>query len=85
MAFYTQQVLGSQFPQYIPQVNFSQLSSLSPQTVEEIRRIGTVVIKDIVDDAEARAWQDHLKDFVKTNPDVSGRCNLHKVQGGGIV
>ncbi|KAF9072644.1 DUF1479-domain-containing protein [Rhodocollybia butyracea] len=58
--------------EYIPQVNFSELALLPPQTVEEIRRIGTVVIKDVVDDTEARAWQDDLKDFLKTNPDVTG-------------
>ncbi|KAJ4463196.1 hypothetical protein C8J55DRAFT_494518, partial [Lentinula edodes] len=42
------------------------------EKVEEIRRIGSVVIKDVVDDAEARAWQDSLKDFVKANPTVRG-------------
>jgi hypothetical protein len=58
--------------QYIPQVNFSELSSLSDERVEEIRRIGSVVIKDVVDDAEARAWQESLKGFVKANPNVGG-------------
>ncbi|KAJ3730940.1 hypothetical protein DFJ43DRAFT_1189621 [Lentinula guzmanii] len=57
---------------YIPQVNFSELSSLSSEKVEEIRRVGTVVIKDVVDDAEARYWQDSLKDFIKANPNVRG-------------
>lgn len=58
--------------QYIPQVNFSELSSLSPGRLDEIRRIGTVVIKDVVDDKEARAWQEFLKEFIKANPDVPG-------------
>lgn len=58
--------------QYIPQVNLSELSSLSPERLDEIRRIGTVVIKDVVDDKEARAWQESLKEFIKVNPDVPG-------------
>ncbi|KAF8823802.1 hypothetical protein HHX47_DHR9000110 [Lentinula edodes] len=58
--------------EYIPQVNLSELSSLSPARLDEIRRIGTVVIKDVVDDKEARAWQESLKEFIKANPDVPG-------------
>ncbi|KAJ3901338.1 hypothetical protein F5879DRAFT_807506 [Lentinula edodes] len=58
--------------EYIPQVNLSELSSLSPERLDEIRRIGTVVIKDVVDDKEARAWQESLKEFIKVNPDVPG-------------
>ncbi|KAE9388283.1 DUF1479-domain-containing protein [Gymnopus androsaceus JB14] len=58
--------------EYIPQVKFSELSSLSSERLEEIRRVGTVVIKDVVDDAEARTWKESLKDFIKANPDVKG-------------
>jgi hypothetical protein len=58
--------------EYIPTVKFSELSSLSQEMLEEIRRIGTVVIQDVVDDKDARGWQVSLKDFVKANPDVSG-------------
>ncbi|KAJ3827220.1 hypothetical protein EV361DRAFT_167826 [Lentinula raphanica] len=64
--------VSTQGSDYIPQVKFSELSSLSLEKVEEIRRIGTVVIKDVVDDAEARSWQDSLKEFVKVNPDIRG-------------
>ncbi|KIK58246.1 hypothetical protein GYMLUDRAFT_98191 [Collybiopsis luxurians FD-317 M1] len=59
-------------PEYIPQVKFSELASLPPERADEIRRIGTVVIRDVVDDKDARGWQDSLKEFVKTNPDVPG-------------
>ncbi|KIK58041.1 hypothetical protein GYMLUDRAFT_45594 [Collybiopsis luxurians FD-317 M1] len=59
-------------PEYIPQVKFSELSSLSPEKVEEIRQIGTVVIKDLVDDAEAQAWKDSLKEFISVNPNIDG-------------
>ncbi|KAF5387485.1 hypothetical protein D9757_006555 [Collybiopsis confluens] len=59
--------------EYIPQVNFSELPTLSQEKLDEIRRIGTVVIKDIVEDEDARGWQKSLKDFVKANPDVPGQ------------
>ncbi|KAF5393590.1 hypothetical protein D9757_000008 [Collybiopsis confluens] len=57
---------------YIPQVNFSGLSSLSPEKVEEIRQIGTVVIRDVIDDGEAQAWKNSLNEFVTVNPNVEG-------------
>ncbi|KAJ3832032.1 hypothetical protein F5878DRAFT_635685 [Lentinula raphanica] len=58
--------------EYIPQVNYSELSSLSTERLNEIRRIGTVVIKDVVDDKKASGWQQSLKEFIKENPDAPG-------------
>ncbi|KAE9409770.1 DUF1479-domain-containing protein [Gymnopus androsaceus JB14] len=58
---------------YIPQINFSELRTLPPERVDEIRRIGSVVIKDVVDDAEATAWKESLQEFIKANPDVPGK------------
>ncbi|KAK7037759.1 hypothetical protein VNI00_010720 [Paramarasmius palmivorus] len=55
-------------PNYIPQVNFSDLSSLPASRVEEIKRKGSVVIRDVVDDAQAAAWKRELDEFVKKNP-----------------
>jgi len=55
--------------QYIPQVNLSELSSLSPEKVDEIRQKGTVVIRDVVDDADAISWRQQLKEFVEANSD----------------
>jgi hypothetical protein len=58
--------------QYIPQVNFSDLDNLKPEQVNDIKRKGSVVIKDIVDDAEAMSWKTSLDEFVKANPNVEG-------------
>lgn len=63
--------------QYIPQVNFADLDTLSPEVVDEIKRKGSVVIKDVVDDKEAIAWKQLLEDFVKANPNVEG---MHSIQ-----
>ncbi|KAF4570972.1 hypothetical protein EYR36_008299 [Pleurotus pulmonarius] len=57
----------------IAQVNFSQLDSLTPSKIEMIKRKGCVVIRDVVDDAEARGWKDALEEFIKSNPDVEGQ------------
>ncbi|KAK7461877.1 hypothetical protein VKT23_008311 [Stygiomarasmius scandens] len=64
--------ISSVGPDYIPQVNLSELSSLSPEKVNEIRRKGTVVIRDVVDDADAISWKQQLKEFVAANPDIEG-------------
>ena len=53
-------------------MNFSELGSLSPERVEEIKRKGSVVIRDVVDDAEAKEWQAWLRDYVTKNTDIEG-------------
>lgn len=40
--------------------------------MDEIRNKGCVVIRDVVDDAEARTWQAWLRDYVTKNP-VDGK------------
>ncbi|THH30269.1 hypothetical protein EUX98_g3936 [Antrodiella citrinella] len=52
----------------VPQVEFAQLGKLSTEEVAAIRRKGCVVIRNVVDDAEAAAWKQDLVDFVKANP-----------------
>ena len=53
--------------QYIPQINFNSFDSISQDDIEKIKRRGTVVIRDVVDDAQAVGWKDDLKKFVKVN------------------
>ncbi|KAL0063218.1 hypothetical protein AAF712_009916 [Marasmius tenuissimus] len=53
---------------YIPQVKFSELDKLSPEQIAEIKRKGTIIIRDIVEDAEAAKWKTSLEEFVKANP-----------------
>ena len=53
--------------QYIPQIDFNSLDRLSPDEIEKIKRRGSVLIRDVVDDAQAVEWKDELKEFVKVN------------------
>jgi Protein of unknown function (DUF1479) len=64
------QILGHS--QYIPSVDFKDLKTLSEEQVARVRQAGSVVIRNIVDDAEAIKWGESLKKFVKENPDVEG-------------
>ncbi|KAJ7018529.1 hypothetical protein C8F04DRAFT_1207065 [Mycena alexandri] len=57
---------------YIPQVSFADLNKLSEAQIADIKRKGTVVIKDVVDDYQARAWKTSLEEFVKANPHAEG-------------
>ncbi|KAK0475564.1 hypothetical protein IW261DRAFT_1495133 [Armillaria novae-zelandiae] len=59
-------------PEFIPQVQFSELQSLSGDQIDEIRRKGCVVIRDIIDDSQTIAWKKSLEDFVSANPDADG-------------
>lgn len=58
--------------QIVPEVGFAELGSLSEQRVDEIKRKGCVVIRDVVDDAEAKEWQAWLREYVSKNPDIEG-------------
>ncbi|KAF9266403.1 DUF1479-domain-containing protein [Marasmius fiardii PR-910] len=65
----TTETIAATGPAYIPQVNFSELSALSesPEKIAEIKRKGSIVIKDIVDDVQAAGWKASLDQFVKEN------------------
>ena len=53
-------------------MEFSDLDQVSQEQVDEVRRKGCVVIKNVVDDAEATSWKEDLQAYVKANP-VKGR------------
>ncbi|KAJ7116584.1 hypothetical protein C8R44DRAFT_792863 [Mycena epipterygia] len=57
---------------YIPQVSFTDLDKLSDAQIADIKRKGTVLIKDVVDDDQARAWKASLEEFIKANPQAEG-------------
>lgn len=52
----------------MPEINFKELESLTPKRIKDIRDKGCLVIRDVVDDAEARTWQAWLRDYVAKNP-----------------
>ncbi|KZT33239.1 DUF1479-domain-containing protein [Sistotremastrum suecicum HHB10207 ss-3] len=55
-------------PEIIPQIDFSEIDSLSSEKLADIKRRGGVVIRNVVDDAEALRWTDSLREYVKVNP-----------------
>ena len=57
----------STLEQYIHQINFNLLDSISQDEIEKIKRCRSVLIRDVVDDAQAVEWKDELKEFVKVN------------------
>lgn len=48
------------------------MDKLTEEDLARIRTRGSVVIKDVVDDAEATEWKNLLDEFVKKNP-VEGK------------
>ncbi|KAG6914833.1 hypothetical protein DXG01_015054 [Tephrocybe rancida] len=59
-------------PEYIPQISFEDLNKLSDDEMAKIKRRGSVVIRDVVSDAEALRWKEQLREISKANPDVIG-------------
>lgn len=68
----TSEAIKREGSDYIPQVQFDELHNLPEETVQRIRRVGSVVIGDVVDDADAIAWKKSLDEFVSANPGVQG-------------
>ncbi|KAK7032721.1 DUF1479-domain-containing protein [Favolaschia claudopus] len=64
--------IASAGPSYIPQVAFADLNTLTEGQIADIKRKGSVVIKDVVDDEQARAWKASLDEFVEANPQSDG-------------
>ncbi|TCD66348.1 hypothetical protein EIP91_001452 [Steccherinum ochraceum] len=60
--------IASKGSEVVPQVEFSQLQQLSAEEIATIRQRGCVVIRNVVDDAEATGWRKELQEFVKSNP-----------------
>ncbi|CAL1716090.1 unnamed protein product [Somion occarium] len=56
----------------VPQVEFSDLPNLSQEQIEAVKRRGCVVIRNVVDDAEAQSWRNDLKEYVTVNSDIYG-------------
>ncbi|EJD02244.1 DUF1479-domain-containing protein [Fomitiporia mediterranea MF3/22] len=52
----------------ISQVEFSELQNLKPKEIEAIKRRGTVLIKNVIDDDQVVLWREELESFVKINP-----------------
>lgn len=62
--------------QTIPQVDFQDLDKLKSEDIALIKQRGSLVIRNVVDDAEAAAWKTSLDEFVKANPGIKGMFAL---------
>lgn len=56
----------------IPEVSFAELERGGVAWQDEVRKRGSVVIRDVVDDAEALGWKNQVLKYVKENPQVKG-------------
>lgn len=55
------------YTQIVPQVDFADLQTISPEVVAEMKRRGCVLIRNVVADADAVAWRKALQAYVSTN------------------
>ncbi|KAF8318653.1 DUF1479-domain-containing protein [Clavulina sp. PMI_390] len=58
----------------IPSIDFSSIASgnVAKDKLDEIRRCGCVVIRNIADDAQALEWKRLLQEYIDANPQVEG-------------
>ncbi|KAJ3555054.1 hypothetical protein NM688_g2785 [Phlebia brevispora] len=65
-------IIATKGSDVVPQINFSDLVNIEPQVLEDIRRKGCVVVRNVVDDNEALSWKSDLQEYVKKNPTAPG-------------
>lgn len=51
----------------VPQLDFSQLSSVSAADISRIKQRGCLVIRNVFDDERVRTWNDQLASYFETN------------------
>ncbi|KDQ15639.1 hypothetical protein BOTBODRAFT_108165 [Botryobasidium botryosum FD-172 SS1] len=56
----------------VPQVNYADLSSLSGEEIEVVKKRGTVVIRNVVNEDLALGWKEDIKRYIQKNPQVRG-------------
>ncbi|CAE6463751.1 unnamed protein product [Rhizoctonia solani] len=56
----------------IPEVSYGEIERGSNGWKEEVLKSGVVVMRDVVDDAEALGWKQQILEYVKENPQVKG-------------
>ncbi|KAB8616623.1 hypothetical protein FH972_025959 [Carpinus fangiana] len=52
----------------IPEINFADIGSPSAEFDEAIRRRGVAIVRQVVPEAEARAYKDEIEEYVRLNP-----------------
>ncbi|KUL88691.1 hypothetical protein ZTR_05216 [Talaromyces verruculosus] len=60
----------------IPEVEFRDIAAndgnIPKEVVESLRKCGTIVIKGLVDEAQAVQWKEQIRDYVNKNPQTKG-------------
>ncbi|CAE7091567.1 unnamed protein product [Rhizoctonia solani] len=56
----------------IPEVSYAEVERGSKSWQDEVRKRGSVVVRDVVDDAEVLGWKQQVLEYVKENPQVKG-------------
>lgn len=64
--------IAKQGPSYVPIIEYDQLNSLSTETIAELKRKGTFVVRNVVPTPEASQWREDLQEWIRSNPNAEG-------------
>ncbi|KAJ1307001.1 hypothetical protein OPQ81_007981 [Rhizoctonia solani] len=56
----------------IPEISYAQIERGDKSWHDEVRKRGSVVVRDVVNDAEAIEWKQQVLEYVRENPQVKG-------------
>lgn len=64
--------IAKEGPSYVPVIDYSELHSLPSAQLDQLKRRGTFVVRNVVPRGEAAGWRDELREWITSNPNAEG-------------
>lgn len=59
-------------PDYVPIIEFNDIQEITTDRLDQLRRRGTFVLRNVVPRPEASKWRDELHQWIAANPNAEG-------------
>lgn len=59
----------------IPEIDFKNLDNAPEAFSKELKKRGVAVVRGVVAEEEALEWKEHLREYIRQNPQTKGTCN----------
>jgi hypothetical protein len=60
----------------IPEIDFRDIDNAPETFSNELRKRGVAVVRGVVPEQEVLQWKDHLKEYIRQNPQTTGKNDL---------
>ena len=64
----------------IPEINFSDIDAAPETFSTDFKKRGVAVVRGVIPEAQALEWKEHLKEYIRQNPQTKGRYSTLKLK-----